>query len=92
MGENEIMNSVVVANEYAIISIKSPKDSLAIHVGGMGVMQELALLLKDGDIIVQTGGYPDKCLLILDKSHVQCLNLVEQARANFDKKFVDKVE
>lgn len=77
-----MISNVPKANFYSIASIETPSSPVA--VGGRGVMNEVGRFIKNNNIIVQMGISEDECLLLLNLTPVEVIDIVEKAKVAYD--------
>ena len=66
-----------------------------IEVGGTGVMNELGKLVEDDKVVLIMGISNDKCLIFLNLNDIECVNITNRAKENYDietRKLLDATE
>jgi hypothetical protein len=57
-----------------------------IEVGGVGVLNELSSLVDDSKQVLVMGISNDKCLIFLNMNDIECVDIVNRAKLNYDVK------
>lgn len=68
------------------LNVISPTDQKIMEVGGQGVMNEVGALMNDKQVAMIMGITNDRCLLFVDITDVECVDIVSRARMNYDVK------
>ena len=79
----------------AINEVKESPDKLVedvISVGGRYVMNEVAVYMKDEDVIATVGTYPDSCIILTDLPRSRCMEIIKLGMQAFDRKTKEAVE
>ena len=57
-----------------------------IEVGGTGIMNEVGTMVEDDKVVLVMGVSNDRCLIFLDLTDVECVDIINRAKINYDVK------
>lgn len=84
-----MITEIPAAKKYAFSPLKSLKEKgihkKLINVGGVGIMEEIGKLMEDKQIIAMAGA-GDKCLLFVDLTDIECIDILNRAKKSYDEK------
>lgn len=83
---NPLKKSLPEIDRSGKISTRIFESDKLIEVGGVGVMNEVGFFLSDSQIVLIMGVSNDKCLLFVNITDVECVDILNKARLTYDVK------
>lgn len=84
-----MITDIPASKMYAFSPLKtlaandSKKHVKLIRIGGVGLMEEIGKLMEDKDVVIVTAT-PDRCLLFVDFTDIECVDILNRAKAAYD--------
>ena len=63
-----------------------------IEVGGIGVMEEVGQYMDDSQIVLVMGVSNDRCLIFVNLNDIDCVDIINRAKASYDEKITSIIK